>query len=362
MLAQARIGIAVLAVALLLAPVNARAQTPGRGDAKSTQLAKVWYIYHGLTVQPPHASRMQGKTKMALYAAYLLRTLKAEKASIQFKDKTTLHINERTDAVLRSPSLTYVAKGEVAEVLAPGANHRVQTDAATATAIGTKYLVEALGKRGSIFIVVRGAVRVKNKKGSVTVRKNQESVVLPNQAPQPPVHVDAQAADNWTNSMPSPNLPENVALDSSGGKVVGFSSQYTSQTQGAFWLATYVNDGRLDYGWASASGQITNQWVKLSFAGTKTYNVTGVLIDPAATHDDPTTADLKDFEIRVSTTGTADADFTTVFTGVCDQRKALQPFQFPSPVQAKYLELLAVDNYGSPDWVTVAELEVLATG
>jgi F5/8 type C domain/FecR protein len=356
-----RVTVALVAAAALLTPVSARAESQQSGHATRSQLGKVWYIYHGLSVQPPHAARVRGAAKMPLYAAYGLRTARAQRASIQFNDKTTLHINERTDAVLKSPSLTYVGSGEVDEVLVPGTNHRIQTDSALATAIGTNYLVKALGKRGSIFIVVRGAVRVKNNKGSVTVRKNQESIVLANQAPQPPIHVDAQKAAAWTQSMPSPNLPENIALDSNGGTVVDFSSQYTSSTQGAFWNAIYINDGRLDYGWASDSGQISNQWVKLSFAGNKTYRVIGVLINPAATHGDPKAADLKDFEIRVSTTGTADSDFATVFTGACDQRSALQSFQFSSPVQAKYLELFAVDNHGSPDWVTVAELEVLAT-
>jgi len=356
-----RVTVALVAAATLWTSAGARADTVQHGTAKSSQLAKVWYIFRGLTVQPPHTAGMHGKTKMPLYAAYDLRTAEDQKASIRFNDSTTLHINERTDAVLRSPSVTYVGSGEVDEVLVPGTDHRIQTASAVASAIGTNYLVKALGKRGSIFIVVRGAVRVKNSKGSVTVRKNQQSVVLPNQAPQQPTHVNAQAAAAWTTSMPTPNLPENIALDSNGGTVVGFSSQYTSSTQGPFWQATNINDGRLDYGWASASGKTSNQWVKLGFAGGKTYRLTGVLIDPAATHGDPNTADLKDFEIRVSITGTADSDFTTVFTGTCDQRSALQSFQFSSPVPAKYIELFAVDNYGSPDWVTVAELEVLAT-
>jgi hypothetical protein len=324
-----------------------------------TLVAKVSYIWHGLTVRPPHKPRMKGKKKMPLYNQYSLETKRQQKASIRFKDGTTLHLNQQTDAVLRSPHLTYV-KGEAYQTIAPGSNHQVQTASALAAAVGTSFDVKSI-RGGSEFIVVHGALKVKGKSGpAVYVKPNQVSVVQQGQAAQQPQQIDAQRATSWTNGMPAAPVGENVALDANGGRVVAFSSQYTSPSQGNFWRAAWVIDGRLDYGWDTNAGHTSNEWVKIGFSGNKTYTLTKVLIDPAATHGDSPTADLKDFQIRVSTTGTDDASFTTVLTNSCLQKNSLQSFSFPQPVQAKYVELYLVDNYGSPDWITIAEFEAVS--
>ena len=65
--------------------------------------------------------------------------------------------------------------------------------------------------------------------------------------------------------------------------------------------------------------------------------------------------------ILASTTGTDPASFTSVYSGTCLQKDSLQRFVLPQPIKAKYIELLAHDNYGSPDWIAVAELEVVGT-
>ena len=295
---------------------------------------------------------------MSLFAAYLLETKQKQRASIRFQDKTTLHLNQRTDVILRSPHLTYVQNGEVDEALQPGTSHRVQTAAAVASAIGTNFDVKVV-HGGTVFVVMHGSIRVKNKKGTVTVKQGQQSVVLTNQAPQPPIPADASKTIAWTNGLPTPVLPENVAIDAAGGKVVDFSSQYSSAVEGHFWNAAFLIDGRLDSGWESGSGNITNQSVTVRLAGGKLYRISQVIIDPAATHMDPPAADLKDFEIQVSTTGTATTDFTTVLAKTCQQQDSLQRFTLDTPVNAKYVRLVALNNYGSPDWIGVAELEVI---
>lgn len=328
--------------------------------AEKSRLAQVRFIDRGLGVQPPHKKMEKGKVKMSLYQLYLLGTKHDQRASITFRDKTTLHMNQNTDIQLKNPHLSYVKKGEVDEALTPGSNHKVQTAAAVASAIGTNFDVK-LVHGGTIFLVLHGVIKVHSKKGTVTVKPNQESVVINGQKPQPPKHVNVAKAMNWTKGLPTPNLPENVGLDAAGGKVVAFSSQYQSATEGNFWQASFINDGRLDYGWQSNSGQITNQYVKIELPGGKPYKIIGVVIDPSATHGDPVSSDLKDFQIAASTTGSADADFTTVFSGTCQQSNSLQTFTFTSPVTASYIELLAQDNYGSPDWISVAELEIVGT-
>ncbi len=114
------------------------------------------------------------------------------------------------------------------------------------------------------------------------------------------------------------------------------------------------------YGWASGAGETTNQWVKLELPHGRLHTVRAVVIDPAATHGQDAANDLKDFEIRVSTTSSADADFTMVFRGTVEQRDILQRFDLPQPMQAKYLELVGLTNYGGADGIDVAELEIVA--
>lgn len=358
--------LAVGAVALLTSVLPAHAMHGSAHLTKTTHLAQVRFIWNGLGVQPPRKKMGKGKVKQQLDNQYLLRTQKSQKASIRFRDGTVLHLNQKTDALLRSPHVTFIKKGEVDEILAPGTNHTVQTATAVAAAIGTNYDVRRKGN-GTVITVVQGSVVVSNVKstlGTVVVKTNQQTTVAPNQSPAPPVPVAAGSQVGWTNGMPNANLPENLALDVRGGHVVGKSSEYVVSTQPDVWRAKYLIDGRLDWGWSSAppaavGAPPTPQWVKIGFQNNQPHTISSVLIDPAATHGDPVTSDLKDFEIRVSTTGTADSDFTTVLTGTCQQVDKLQRFNLPTPALAKYVELYAVSNYGSPDWVSVAEMEVL---
>ena len=347
----------------------ARAHVAGKAAA----IAQVRWIHRGLTVQPPHRRATRAKVKQPLYSAYRLRTGSSQRASIKFRDGTILHLNQRTDALLRSPHLTTIQKGEAEEVVSPGTDHRIQTSIAIAAAIGTEFDVRVTPGR-STFIVVEGAIQVTSPKGSVVVKTNQETSVAPGQAPTPPAPVNAGAATSWTRGIPQPATPpgQNIALDANGGQVVAYSSQAAATTSGRFrrnavsnqpqsrWDARFLNDGRLDFGWASAQGKTTNQWLKLGFKDSQTYLVDAVVIDPAATQGRPASEDLKDFEIRVSTTGLDDAAFTTVFTGTARQSATLQLFKFPQAVPARYVELYARDNYGSTDSVTVAEFLVVS--
>jgi len=113
---------------------------------------------------------------------------------------------------------------------------------------------------------------------------------------------------------------------------------------------------------SSAAGQTSNQWLKIGFGQNTPYSIGAVVVDPGATHGHPTSNDLKDFQIRVSTTGTDDADFTTVFSGTAKKSHQLQRFVFPQAVSARYIELFAVDNYGGTGSIDVAEFEAVAFG
>jgi hypothetical protein len=116
----------------------------------------------------------------------------------------------------------------------------------------------------------------------------------------------------------------------------------------------------LDTGWSSGPGKTTNQWVILGFQGEQGFALNRVVIDPAATGGHPASDDLKDFQIKVSTTGLAESDFHQVLSGTAKQQASLQPFDLPSPVVARYVELVALNNYGGPDGIDVAEFELVS--
>jgi DNA-binding beta-propeller fold protein YncE len=326
--------------------------------ASPPPLATVNYILNGLGVAPPQRAFHSGSKGESLFQQYALRTIHDEKASLRFRDGTALHLNANTDAVLASPTTTRVTRGEVAQYLKPGTNHQLVAASAVASAIGTEYDVQVTGSRAR-FVVLHGALQVTSAGHLVVVKSNFQTFVSEGEAPLPPSPVDAQAVFAWNAGIPAPDLGEDIVLDANGGTVESFSSELASN--GANGDVHHIQDGLLTEGWISATGKTKNQWVKAGFLLGHSYRIAEVVIDPAATGGAPASEDLKDFDIRVSTTGTSDADFTSVFQGTCKQSNSLQRFTLPVPVLARYVELVALDNYGSAKGVAVAEWELVAT-
>jgi tripartite motif-containing protein 71 len=347
--------IALLSLVGGLLPAGA-AVAQGSHASVSSSLARVRFIERGLGVQPPRAAMHHGKLHDPLFTQYSLRTQRSQKASIGFHDGTVIHLNENTDAILTSPHTTVVHAGEIAEYLAPGSDHHVQTATAVASAIGTTYDVRIVAGQ-SIFVVLHGALQVQNRRGTVLVTTNHQTTVRQGTPPTPPSPVDARAVFAWTDGIPTPDLGEDVSLDANGGRIIASSSQ-RSGTVGA---VEHIHDGLLSQGWQSAPGTVSRQSVTVGFLGGASYRVGSVIIDPAATDGAPASEDLKRFAIRVSTTDTAASSFTTVLTGTCKQQARLQQFPFPVPVRARYVQLVVQSNYGDPSRVAVAEWEVAAT-
>jgi len=340
-----------------LAPSSTHAAFPGAKQSNSP-LGKVNYIFHGLGVAPPGGSLRPGAKGENVMQQYFLRTVAGQKASVRFLDGTALHINQNTDAVLASASTTRVTRGEAAVYLKPGTNHQVVAATAVASAIGTEYDVQVANGRAR-FVVLHGALRVTSAGHLVVVKSNFQTFVSQGAAPLPPSPVDAKAVFAWNAGIPTPDLGEDISLDANGGTIEGFSSRLASN--GSNGDVHHINDGLLTEGWISAAGKTANQFVKVGFLLGNTYRISDVIIDPAATGGASSKEDLKDFEIRVSTTGTSNANFTSVFQGTCKRSDRLQHFTFPVPVLARYVELVALNNYGSARGVAVAEWEVVAT-
>jgi sugar lactone lactonase YvrE len=335
---------------MAIAALVPEARPSSAAAASTPTLAQVRYIDHGLTVQRPHQRQQQGTLKMPLFPQYGLQTKARQHASIRFRDQTTLHMNQLTSLVLRSPHVTQVQKGEVDELLTPGTDHRVQTSAAVASAIGTDFDIRVKGFKTTV-IVVHGAVLVKNARGSVVVKTGQEVTVAPNKKPSKPQPVDAGTATSWAANIPAPSLGENLALDANGGRVTAASSAQPKAPPGN------AIDGRLDTAWESTGsgpGSLT-----VGFEGTKLFLVSGVLLDGAASGSTSPQTDLKDFSIRYSTTGTDDRDFGTLFRGTLKHSATRQWVPLVRPIAIRYLQLVTASNYGSSAGTSVAELEVV---
>jgi hypothetical protein len=325
--------------------------------AASQALASVRYIKKGLTVQPPHQTAAKGKVKQSLYSAYRLQTKQAQIASIAFQDGSLLHMNQKTDATLRSASVTQIKQGEVVQEVVPGTNHQIQTSSAVASAVGTLFDVKVNGTL-TIITVIEGAVLVSSPHGTVLVTSGQQVRIRKGQAPGSPVSVDAASTIAWTTAIPPPSAPLglNVALAANGGTVYAWSSQRNDP--GHAFDAQNANDGRLDRGWQSASGQTAGQWLRISFQGAESYPIAAVFLDCAATGgQDPGNA-LKDFSIETSDSSTG--PFQTALAGVCQDQNGLQVFPLSTPVSASYVQLSAKDNNGGTGGIALAEIGVIS--
>lgn len=335
--------------------------------AKYKDLAVVRYIKRGLTVTPPRHRPEHGRPRQKLYSKYRLHTGAAQVASIRFHDGTILSMNERTDAVLRSPSVTYVQSGEVDQKLQPGSNHEIQTATAVAAAIGTEMDIkvepcQTAGCTGptTVVKVIEGAVKVSNLQGSTVVTTHEQTSVSAGQAPPPPQQVTTSQQPVWQKTVPPPAKPVggNAALAANGGRIAGFSSEAPSSD--GRWAATKLIDGDPATGWFAQEPPENHPWVQVGFSGGRTHTINAVVLACKAAPGVDTSDIIKEFGILTSSTGTDPTSFTAVMKGTCPQNAAhLQRYDFPAPVVAKYVELTVLSNYGGSDGVTFTELEAV---
>ncbi len=106
------------------------------------------------------------------------------------------------------------------------------------------------------------------------------------------------------------------------------------------WIPEHLldDDALTNSSWSTASGQNTNQWVKIQLGGGLLYTIDRVRLRSAGS------SEVRDFEVRVSNTTADDAAFTTVLTGTAEFNKDLQEFSF-APVEARFVEFFVVDTH-----------------
>jgi len=201
--------------ALLAACGLAALPLPSATSAGVSPLGHVRVIMHGLTLLRPRAVPAPARVGERLFGADGLQTRQAQRASVAFFDGSILDLDQRTEVVFRSVKLIELTTGRIAEVDASGRRQRVQTNAAVATALGTRFAVFITPKGGSSYptgssgsvvltpgsttvSVVAGVVRVANPYGSVRVRAGEWTHVTPGHAPTKPKKHNAAADVAWT--------------------------------------------------------------------------------------------------------------------------------------------------------------------
>ena len=141
----------------------------------------------------------------------------------------------------------------------------------------------------------------------------------------------------------------NVAQLEDGATVVDFSSVWSSST-------TFQPENAIDYStssyWRTGSGEITNQWLKVRLTGERQHAIERVVLRGSSL-----SYGMREFEVRVSTTGSADADFTTILTGTVPQDNNLHTFTF-DPVPARYVQLNVLNNHGHNSEIRIYHFEV----
>jgi len=155
----------------------------------------------------------------------------------------------------------------------------------------------------------------------------------------------------------TPSTEHNVALydgTASGAQVVRFSSDFNSSFSPTAMLDASAGSGIAP--WATAGGQITNQYAIFSLAGGQSYLIDNVQIMP---RPDYTSQSVKTFAIDVSNTTSDDSAFTQVLTGTVVNNGTLQIFTLPQPVTAKYIRYRPLSNYGDPNFISTEQLTVL---
>ncbi|HET9713325.1 MAG TPA: discoidin domain-containing protein, partial [Pyrinomonadaceae bacterium] len=110
----------------------------------------------------------------------------------------------------------------------------------------------------------------------------------------------------------------------------------------------------------STNGQ-TNQFAKIQFYDQQSIYIDRVRIQ--ALQGLPGTSNVKDFEVQVSATTSADASFATVLNATYANNGQLQEFIFPGgPARARFIKVLPKNNHAGSGNIQVATFNPVAVG
>lgn len=139
------------------------------------------------------------------------------------------------------------------------------------------------------------------------------------------------------------------------GTLVAYSS-YENES----WRPEKMLDFDTSTSWSTGSGQVTDQFAKFELSGSEEWLIDRVRLATSAT--EIATKAVKDFDVQVATTPN-DADLVTVLTATYQQIGQQVDFVFPGgPVRARYVKLIARNNYGHTQNIRIATFHVIPIG
>ncbi|MEH7117167.1 PKD domain-containing protein [Neobacillus vireti] len=141
-----------------------------------------------------------------------------------------------------------------------------------------------------------------------------------------------------------------VSFDLQGAKIEAASSSYDGRHVPEQLLAL-GNESGLPW----ATSRKDNQWVKISLAGSGTYLIDRVQVQPRPMYDNQR---VKDFEVAVSSTTLDDAAFKTVLKATAANNGNVQEFKLPKPVLAKYVMYRPLNAQGGGEVISTQQFRV----
>ncbi len=141
----------------------------------------------------------------------------------------------------------------------------------------------------------------------------------------------------------------NVAqLEGVGASIIETTSHYYNYT------ADNVLDLLEETYWQTTTGSITNQGFKLLLTRGESYLIDRVKIRGFGGSSSP-----RDFQIRVSNTGSGDSEFVTVLSGTLPEDDLFHWYTF-SPVAAQYVQLVISNNHGNSSYIRLYDFQVFS--
>ncbi|MEM8960784.1 MAG: PKD domain-containing protein [Acidobacteriota bacterium] len=166
--------------------------------------------------------------------------------------------------------------------------------------------------------------------------------------------VELHMLDNWGNGsaidvyvfevLSREREGGNVSLEAGGAVIADFSTERQDPER-----ALDLNDFSR---WESANGNGTDQWITVDLGAS-------IVVDAVRLVGTSLDSSPRDFEIRVSNTGLAPGDFTTVTATTLPEGGDPHHFFF-APTEARYVQLYVIDTHGSFGWVGVGSFHVIS--
>ena len=188
----------------------------------------------------PEESYRPAVSRQELVTDDIVKTAASGRLSILFRDETqlklasntTLMIKEVTSSKEKAGPLKILLRLESGEVWTRSKGVRdgvvIETPYATAAIRGTEWGISVKGDESRV-TVLEGNVQLSNEQGSITLGKNEEGVVVGNQAPTKSIVVRPRERTQWTHYLPERRLLRYLAF----------------REEGPGRAETFFNEGRL---------------------------------------------------------------------------------------------------------------------